>query len=157
MGADSERLAGKPSGLPFKVMETSLRLKKLDFKVKTATIPSRHKFAPGPERVYIDVITAWRKKDWTAMANLSQKSWRQQESNPTESIKAQFDLFTPFGVVGQLRQEPGPLSNMRKVTATVEGAISSKVHKRHIEMNIIQKGGEWGWNPVSALRQEEVP
>lgn len=158
VGVDGERLAGRPSRLPFKVMESSLKLKKLDFKVKSATIPRPDQFAAGsPERLYIDVVTAWSKRDWTTMANRSQKSWRLHESNPSELIKAQFDLFVPFGVVGQLKQEPGPLSNMKKITATLEGAIGSSVQKRRVQMNIVMESGEWGWNPTSALGHVEVP
>ena len=121
VGKNGERLAVKPSGYPFKFMESSLRLKKLDFKIKMASIPSRDEFTSGgPERVYIDVVTAWSKKDWIKMANLSQKTWRQHESDPTKSVKAQFEHFIPFGVVGQLHQAPGALSNMKVVTATLE-------------------------------------
>lgn len=158
VGANGERLAVKPSGYPFKTMESSLRLKKLDFKVKAAAIPSRDQFVAGsPERLYIDVVTAWSKKDWTKMANLTQKTWREHESDPTESVKAQFELFTPFGVVGKLQQTPGALSNMKIVTATLEGAIGSRVHKRRVSMNIVMESGTWGWNPTSALHQEELP
>lgn len=158
VGVNGERLAAKPSGYPFKVMEASLRLKKLDFKVKTATIPSRDQFVPdSPERLYIDVVTAWSKKDWMKMTNLTQKTWRQHESDPTKSIQAQFEHFTPFGVVGKLQQSPGPLSNMKVITATLEGAIGSRVHKRRVLMNIVMESGAWGWNPTSALRQQEVP
>lgn len=159
VGQDGERLAvPKKPDYNFKIMETELRLTKLDFKVKSASIPSRDKYPAGsPERLYIDVVTAWNKKDWAKMAAITQTTWRRGESDPKGMVEAQFELFHPIGIVSSLERSPGALSNMQVITATLEGSIGSRIHKRRVPMNIVKEGGTWGWNPTSALRQEEVP
>jgi hypothetical protein len=109
----------------------------------------------SPAQVLAKVIQAWQKKDWTAMAQLSQPSWRQRQQDPAKLLESWFASRTLVKAEG--------LTVHRKTTDLAEG--TGRVNLRigtleggwyNLTVTLVREQGNWSFNPMFALQTTPV-
>jgi hypothetical protein len=123
----------------------------------------------SPERVLAEYLVAWQNEDWNKMLGSTQLTWRSQTKEATERLKAQHEFMklkgaemisakTPPGVNGSVCQDI--IATIFYTVPAGEKKFRKMVKEKKIKARLIResapfkadKDGEWGVNPVSALR-----
>lgn len=123
------------------------------------SLPDEKLFTATPSwLVVVKMLRAWKAKQWQAMASLTQQSWRddllKSGRNPTKHIEDQFSFMTLLGAENVSGVLLGP--NMAEIKADLYLSIGDEVHKKRMTVNVIQEDGQWGFNPISAMRMEDL-
>ena len=161
-GKNGERLEGDKAreSYGFKIMET---LRQMDLQLRITSYPmvsaSSHS-ADSPERAFVEFLIAWREKDWSRMEKFTQKTWNIKDKNPAETLDAWYGLKDLLGA--EIIKKNTVSDVTVDITATVYYAVGSKIETKKITGRVIceivayvqSPRGEWGVNPLSALREE---
>jgi hypothetical protein len=106
-----------------------------------------------PKYIIAGLITTWQYKDFKEMVKYTQQSWRDKQNSPVGDLKNIFELRT---------LQDATIKNIEKRTddfyvATIEikyTDILNKVITTKISPTIIKENGKFGFNPISALREQ---
>ena len=120
-------------------------------------------YATGtPERAFAEYLNCWKQEDWDRMVEFTQKTWRSDEDNPAEFLKANYDFKHLVGV--EITKKTVTSDTFVQVEAKVYYcAFSATVPtEKKITANVIRESapytpsstGDWGVNPLSTLREE---
>ncbi len=167
VGKDGENLEGEfvdDSGR-FKTMEL---VEKKDLQL-TITPPSYicqqpSEFSQGSaERTLSEYMLAWKNQDWDKMASFTQKTWLNNETDPTGLLEAWYDFKTLKGF---------EITNVEKVSNVTTDitcivqyeAITNQISKKQITARIVKETeaytpneqGQWGVNPTSAIKEIDI-
>ena len=124
---------------------------------------SAHFNCAAPASVLRSWVGAWKAKDFRRMVALSQVSWRKHQSQPVETLSS----FYGFKDVLNYRYLRCEASNIfgpnvfARVTFRLRYRALGRVKSVLITANVIREDrrgypsatGQWGVNPLSALRQ----
>ena len=115
------------------------------------------------EQTLANWVAAWRDQDWQKMVNLSQLTWVDGEADPAGILAASYDFktlrsfeVTRIEVISEV---------MVDVTFVVAyEAFTDDVVRRAITARVIREvapyepstQGQWGVNPISALRETDI-
>ncbi|MGI8467797.1 MAG: hypothetical protein ACR2N3_05025 [Pyrinomonadaceae bacterium] len=115
------------------------------------SLPEVSYYTAAPSwRVVVEMLHAWKKEKWQAMVSLTQKSWRDSKQNPAEDLESQFSFMNLLGAEHVSGQLIGP--NMAEVKVDVYVSMGGEVRKKRMKVNVVQEQGQWGFNPISAMR-----
>ncbi len=116
------------------------------------------------ERAFAEWLTAWKDKDFDRMFAFSEKDWQQSGGSP-EELDAQYGSVELLGAEFTNIVRTSEVAN--DITATIYRLdfFGSDVLKKQITARIFRETGtgelsptgEWGVNPVSTLREKDVP
>lgn len=155
VGPNGEHLERGEKTYDFKVWNVTREVKNLKVATSAHSLPDPEAFPKGsPQQLMAKVLLAWSRKDWGAMADLTQDSWRARQREPEEFLKSSFEIFVPFGA-NDLRVDD-PTSEAVRVSVVVHGAIGPSVQKKRLEVMVIRENGRWGFNPISMLRMTDL-
>jgi len=167
VGKDGEKLRGNlvDDTWAFKTMKIA---EKKDFQL-TVTPPSYTfqqptRFPQGSaERILAEYVLAWKEQNWSKMASFAQKTWLSTETDPTGLLAAWYDFKTLKGF---------EITSVRKVSDVTYDvtfivqyeAATNQISKKQITARVIKETtaytpseqGQWGVNPISAIREIEV-
>lgn len=167
VGKDGENLTGElvdESGT-FKTMKL---IEKKDLQLSITPLsyifqqPS--KFLNGSaEHTLAEYVLAWRDKNWGKMSNFAQKTWVSNETDSEELLETWYDFKNLKGF---------EITNVEKVSETTIDitftvqyeATTNQISKKKIIARVIKEiapykpseQGEWGVNPTSAIREENI-
>ena len=162
VGKDGERLQGDKvrESYGFKIMET---LRQMDLQLQITSYPmvsASSYSANSPEKAFVEFLISWREKDWSRMAQFTQKTWYGKENNPAQILDASYGSRD---LLGAKIIKKSTVSNVTvDITATVYYAVGSKIETKEITARVVREiaayvaspRGKWGVNPISALREE---
>lgn len=130
-----------------------------DSGVSTRKINPGDADAGSPERAFLTYLAAWQRQDWSAMANVTQRSWHQDNADAEEWLSGAFD----FKALNQARITDVQVESsvlvrvMAEVRYTFIGTktvtITGTVIRESPDGNP-SEDGKWGVNPVSTLSEE---
>jgi hypothetical protein len=116
------------------------------------------------ERAFAEWLTAWKDKDFNRMAAFSESDWRNSESDPAAVLEAQYGDVELIGAEFTDVVRTSDVAN--DITATIYrlGFFGTDVLKKRITARVFREtesgelspAGEWGVNPISTLREEDV-
>ncbi len=169
VGADGENLTGefvRESIVGFNLLELVERIDELGVSVEppSYTFEQPSDFPPGSaERTLAEYVLAWKNQDWSGMADLAQKTWLSDESDPTASLEAAYGFKTLLGFEVTSLDAASDVTG--EVTFVVQyEAITNEIATVQITAKVIKESapfttsaqGEWGVNPISALAETDV-
>ncbi|MBA7490112.1 hypothetical protein ES702_00646 [subsurface metagenome] len=162
VGKDGEHLEGDKvrESYGIKIMETS---RQMDLQLRITSYPmvsASSYSADSPERAFVEFLISWREKDWSRMAQFTQKTWNSKEKNPAEFLDVWYELKDLLGA--EIIKKSTVSDVTVDITATVYYAVGSKIETKKITARVIREvaaytpspKGEWGVNPISTLREE---
>jgi len=167
VGKNGEKLEGnlvKNSGT-FKTMEL-VEKKDLNLTITPPSYPFQQlsEFSQGSaEHTLAEYILAWKNQDWNKMVSLSQKTWVSNEPNPASTLKAWYDFKTLKGF--EIKNTKTISDTTKDITFIVYyEAVTNQIDKKQITARVIKETapytpsvqGQWGVNPTSTLREEDV-
>ena len=97
------------------------------------------------------------------MVSLSQKTWVSNEPNPASTLKAWYDFKTLKGF--EIKNTKTISDTTKDITFIVYyEAVTNQIDKKQITARVIKETapytpsvqGQWGVNPTSTLREEDV-
>lgn len=117
-----------------------------------------------PEQALTKFLEGWQAKQWSKMAEHTQKTWRHTTARAAEMLEGWFGFreLKSFQLQGVSYESPV----CARVTAVIKYRFGDVVTKSITAMVIREKApfrtdpeGDWGVNPSSALREhvEEDP
>lgn len=123
----------------------------------------------SPERALAEYLAAWQGEAWEKMLESTQLTWRNHTPVAVERLKSQCEFMklrgaemisakTPPGVNGSVCQDI--IATIYYTVLTGDKKFRKTVKEKKIKARLIResaplkadKDGEWGVNPVSALR-----
>lgn len=118
------------------------------------SVPDPGTFADGsPQQVCAQFLAFWKAKDWTAMADIAQPTWKRG----VPDVEGRLSNMFPFELLGAEEISATSTSAlMAECTATIYVRIGADVQKSRIHVNTIVEDGVRGFNPTSALRQDRL-
>lgn len=132
--------------------------------VTTYPMVDVNSFSEGTaERAFAEWLTAWKDRDFNRMAAFSQKTWLDGEDNPAETLEAQYGFKELLGAEFTNIVRTTEVAN--DIAATIHYSFGSDVQKKQITARVIREAapyepspaGDWGVNPISTLREEDLP
>lgn len=128
--------------------------------------------ADSPERAVAEYLLAWQDLDWQRMANFTQKTWQEEVGGlegSAEMLMLMYDFKNLLGAEIRekyhLNEEVFGEGNFVSIDVIIYYSIRpTEVETRIIRPNAIREIGplepsplgEWGVNPDSTLKEEEV-
>jgi hypothetical protein len=128
--------------------------------------------ADAPERAFAEFMRAWQRKDWRSMEKFVQKTWRHNQKDPREMLRAWYGFKDLLGVEIMHKSavqdffSVSPLHNLIpvhgvivEITATISYAVGPNIETKTVTARMIREAapytpspkGQWGVNPVSIL------
>ncbi|SHJ28614.1 hypothetical protein [Clostridium magnum] len=166
VGKSGENLTGgnaqKNDMLKINTLEVNKQVE-LQLNAKTTTYPVidiNSYNSNTPERTLAEYLNCWKEKNWDNMANYTQITWKSSAKNPNEELKSQYDFKELLGA--EIKDKKVNSSVSVDVTAVVYYRIRNDVVTKTITARIIREtskntlseDGQWGINPVSAMREQ---
>ena len=167
VGNDGEHLKGDKvrESYGFKIMETSQQIDlPLNIEIVSYPMVSANSYsADSPERALAKYLNCWKQEDWDRMVDFTQKTWRSGRDDPVEDLRCYYDFkylvgaeITKKNIVSDTCVDveakvyycafsPTAIPTEKKITARVI---------RESEPYTPSSAGNWGVNPISALRGE---
>jgi len=149
----------------FKTMEVIEKISlQLSIELPSYTFQEPSEFQTGiAEHTLAGYILAWKDQDWERMVEFTQLTWRENEKDPVEALEAQYDLKTLKGF------EIIDSEKISEVTTDITFVVwyelfTNQIDKKQIVARVIKESvpytpdeqGQWGVNPISALREETL-
>jgi hypothetical protein len=167
VGKDGENLTGNlvDDAFGFRTMRL-VETRDLDLSVAPPSfafqLPSE--FSEGSaERALAEYVSAWKNQDWSEMVKWSQMTWADGEPDPAGVLEAWYDFKTLKGF--EIKDVEVVSEVTTDITFVVHyEAIPNQISKKQIAARVIRETapyepspqGEWGVNPISALRETDV-
>jgi hypothetical protein len=166
VGEKGERLTGnlvRYNSLVGNILETKRKFNTQYASPAEYPMVDPNSYATGtPERAFAEYLNCWKQEDWDRMVEFTQKTWRSDEDNPAEFLKANYDFKHLVGV--EITKKTVTSDTFVQVEAKVYYcAFSATVPtEKKITANVIREStpytpsstGDWGVNPLSTLREE---
>ena len=115
----------------------------------------------SPEWTLAKYLAAWRRQDWEGMVRHTQKSWRSNQRDPSQTLSDWYEFKQLIEVsIGSPQRSSAVMVD---VPATVRYSFGGgKTFQKRILARIIRESGpyqpsptgEWGVNPLSALSEK---
>lgn len=166
VGSDGENLTGnhvkKNDMLNFNVLRVNKQVN-LQLNIKPENYPmidSNSYSSNTPERAFAEYLNSWKNQDWNNMVNYTQITWRNSDKNPSKLLKNQYDFKTLLGAEIKDKKVNSDVST--DITAIVYYRFGNNVSAKTITARIIKEttsgelstDGQWGVNPISAIREQ---
>jgi len=169
VGGDGENLiGGLVNESVIATFKTLKLIKKIDAQI-AIVVPSYIfqqpvEFVQGSaERTLAGYVSAWGDQDWNKMASFAQKTWLSNQIDPVELLGAWYDFkdLKGFEIIGVEKIS----TVVNDITFVVQYEfITNQISKKKIVARIIKETdsfalneqGQWGVNPTSALREEDM-
>jgi len=106
-----------------------------------------------PKYVLGEFINAWQYKNYEKMVRFTQKSWRERQSSPKGDLFNTFnDKTLTYAKILKIQKNS---SNLVRSIVKIKYLTWDKKEKTAIiHPNIIKEDGEYGVNPISAIRED---
>lgn len=167
VGKDGENLVGElvNEAGSFKTMKL-VEKRDLELSVTppsyTFQLPSE--FPQGSaERTLAEYVLAWKNQDWNRMVTFAQKTWVSVEPDPAGLLEAWYDFKTLKGF--EIKDVKKVSEVATDITFIVQyEAVTNQISKKQIVAKVIKETapytpsqqGQWGVNPLSALREMDI-
>ncbi|MBA7543617.1 hypothetical protein ES705_35952 [subsurface metagenome] len=167
VGKDGENLEGEfvnDSGT-FKTMRlVEKRELQLTITLPPYTSQQPSEFPQGSaECTLAEYIPAWKNQDWNRMVSFAQKTWLSKEKDPAGLLEAWYDFKT---LKGFKITDAKKVSNATTDVACIVQyeAMTNQISKKQIIARVIKETaaytpneqGQWGVNPLSAIRETDI-
>ena len=116
------------------------------------------------ERAFAEWLAAWKAKDFVRMAAFSEQDWQNSEGDPAATLQAFYGDTELLGAEFTNKDRTSEVAS--DITATIYrlNFFDTDVLKKRITARIFRETeagelspiGEWGVNPISTLREEDV-
>lgn len=169
VGKDGENLEGDLVDKTFDSFNMFELEKKVDIQLSVTppsyTFQTPSEFSQGSaERALAEYVGAWKNQDWQKMVNFSQKTWVDGESDPAGTLEAWYDFKTLKGFEIKDAMTTGNDVSKDVTYVVYYEAITNQIEKKQITARVIKETaaytpsaqGQWGANPTSALREDDV-
>jgi len=167
VGEDGENLTGSlvDDAFGFRTMRlVETRDLNLSVAPPPYTFQQPSEFLEGSaERALAEYVFGWKNQVWPQMVKWSQKTWIDGEPDPAGVLEAWYDFKTLKGF--EIRDVEIVSEVTTDITFVVHyEAIPNEISKKQITARVIREAapyepslqGEWGVNPISALRETDV-
>jgi hypothetical protein len=161
VGVDGENLKnGGDSLMGFRTLEVS---KPVSLELTIAPYPMESPASyPGdsPQRAVAEFLGCWQQEDWNRMVSLTQKTWRQGESNPAQALEWQYGFMDLLGA--RIEGTTARSDVMVEIRVTLYYALGAEIRTGMLRLMVLWESaaytpstsGDWGVEPIATPQQE---
>jgi len=112
----------------------------------------------SPERKYAEFVYAWQQRDFHAMAGCCQESFFNNHDAPQDVMFNYFGLYriNKLICIDPVEREDDLPDIFYDVKALIEFVFNKKKMRKRMTARLVKENGEWGVNPLSALRMAKA-
>ena len=138
------------------IEEDKQKLQKEQNKLKTIKpfIDIKKLIPNTPKYVIAGFITTWQYKDFKDMVKYTQSSWKDRQSSPIGDLKNSFEYKTLLGAKIENIEKRTDDFYVATIAIKYKNAFNDKVVEVKITPTIIKENGKFGFNPISAIREQ---
>jgi hypothetical protein len=109
----------------------------------------------SPEKALFLYLQCWENKQWQDMVNYTQQSWRSTEDDARKTLEdyCGVEVLTNFEI-SKLHKIPS--DGLVTINARITYNLGTKIVHKKLTVNVMKENGDWGVNPISALRQDDI-
>lgn len=107
-----------------------------------------------PNYIIAGFITTWQYNDFGGMVQYTQKSWRDRENSPAGFLKNTFEYKTLLDAKIENLEKRTDDFYVATISIKYLNSFNNKEAIVKITPTIIKEGGKFGFNPISAIREQ---
>ena len=107
-----------------------------------------------PKYIIAGFITTWQYKDFKAMVNYTQASWRDRQNSPASDLKNSFEYKTLISAKIENIEKRTNDFYVATIAIKYKNSFNDKITEVKITPTIIKENGKFGFNPISAIREQ---
>ncbi len=107
-----------------------------------------------PKYIIAGFVTTWQYKDFKAMVKYTQSSWRDRQNSPAGDLKNSFEYKTLINAKIENIEKRTNDFYVATIAIKYKNSFNDKVTEVKITPTIIKENGQFGFNPISAIREK---